>query len=128
MNFQELLNNYNIKIPIIQRDYAQGRNDDKAENIRNKFLEHIFEALKNNKELHLDFIYGSVTQTKKDEKDIKIFTPLDGQQRLTTLFLLHWYFGESEKILKNFSYETRASSREFCEKLAKHRELNKIKE
>ena len=78
--------------------------------------------------MHLDFIYGSVTQTKKDEKDIKIFTPLDGQQRLTTLFLLHWYFGESEKILKNFSYETRASSREFCEKLAKHRELNKIKE
>ena len=128
MNFQELLNNYNVKIPIIQRDYAQGRNDDKAENIRNKFLDHIFEALKNNKELHLDFIYGSVTQTKKDGKDIKIFTPLDGQQRLTTLFLLHWYFGESEKILKNFSYETRASSREFCEKLAKHRELKKIKE
>ena len=42
MNFQELLNNYNVKIPIIQRDYAQGRNDDKAENIRNKFLDHIF--------------------------------------------------------------------------------------
>lgn len=55
-----------------------------------------------------------------------VMTPLDGQQRLTTLFLLHWYaagfskepVSESErKFLKNFSYETRADARIFCESL-----------
>ena len=47
---------------------------------------------------------------------------MDGQQRLTTLFLLHWYIAKKEnrlvkelenKLLK-FTYETRISSREFC--------------
>ncbi|XUP88632.1 hypothetical protein B6672_009185 [Campylobacter jejuni] len=36
----------------------------------------------------LDFIYGSV---KND-----VFLPLDGQQRLTTIFLLYWYSGKKE--------------------------------
>jgi len=49
------------------------------------------------------------------------FIPLDGQQRLTTLFLLYWYFGKKENkdisFLRNFTYETRASSREFCSNL-----------
>ena len=51
--------------------------------------------------------------------------PLDGQQRLTTLFLLHWYAAVKSQllnsknidILKKFSYETRISSREFCNTL-----------
>ena len=48
-------------------------------------------------------------------------TPLDGQQRLTTLFLLHWYAAKKGNIpeanyafLKRFSYETRYSARYFC--------------
>lgn len=48
-----------------------------------------------------------------------------GQQRLTTLFLLHWYAFVKENNaddfartnLKKFSYETRLSSRRFCEAL-----------
>lgn len=51
------------------------------------------------------------------------FLPLDGQQRLTTIFLLYWYFGRKEnkdiKFLEKFTYETRASSREFCQELVK---------
>ena len=50
--------------------------------------------------------------------------PLDGQQRLTTLFLLHWYAAKRENIpagqwevLKKFSYATRPSARRFCEQL-----------
>ena len=50
-----------------------------------------------------------------------IMTPLDGQQRLTTLFLLHWYAAKKENIsdeeaafLRNFGYETRYSARNFC--------------
>ena len=53
-----------------------------------------------------------------------MLTPLDGQQRLTTLFLLHWYAAKRENIppseyefLKNFSYQTRYSARDFCENL-----------
>ncbi len=51
------------------------------------------------------------------------FIPIDGQQRLTTLFLLHWYFAvhlrkvDDLKILKKFQYATRVSSKEFCELL-----------
>ena len=54
----------------------------------------------------------------------KKLVPLDGQQRLTTLFLLHWYAAKRENIpagqwevLKKFSYATRPSARRFCEQL-----------
>ncbi|MDQ7046597.1 MAG: DUF262 domain-containing protein [Sulfurovum sp.] len=84
--------------------------------IRDTFLNSISDRLIDNKKLHLDFVYGSI-------KDY-VFKPLDGQQRLTTLFLLYWYFGKKEnidiKFLENFTYETRASSREFCQKLVKN--------
>tara|TARA_R110002072_G_scaffold125944_3_gene262498 strand:+ start:27587 stop:29701 length:2115 start_codon:yes stop_codon:yes gene_type:complete len=112
-NFRSVVEKYNVQIPIIQRDYAQGRNNRKATDIRNDFLNSVNDALNEKKELHLDFVYGSI----KDDK----FIPLDGQQRLTTLFILYWYFGKKEgkqiSFLKNFTYKTRASSREFCSKL-----------
>jgi hypothetical protein len=94
---------------MIQRDYAQGRKSE--ERIREDILSCMVEKIDTG--LHLDFIYGSV-----DEK-LLIFTPLDGQQRLTTLFLLHWYvaaknnhLNEKDK-LKKFRYETRISSTDF---------------
>ncbi len=52
------------------------------------------------------------------------FHPLDGQQRLTTLFLLHWYLASAADRLDagaawtRFSYATRASARLFCQRLA----------
>ena len=80
------------------------------------FLGQLFDALKGATPLVLDFVYGSV------EGDT--FYPLDGQQRLTTLWLLHWYLAlragtlsEDKKVLEKFSYETRISSRTFCQKL-----------
>ena len=112
-NLKDILSNKKLKIsiPIIQRDYAQGRKD--AATIRDKFLYEIFNRLDNDENLFLDFIYGSI----EDDK----FIPIDGQQRLTTLFLLHLYFAKKERkdceYLKGFTYETRSSSREFCEKL-----------
>lgn len=105
-----------IEIPKIQRDYAQGRDGKKARDIRRDFVADLHNALLENKELCLDFVYGIT----KNEKSCKKFIPLDGQQRLTTLFLLHWYVfakeGKKEEIkkLQNFKYETRISSREFC--------------
>ena len=105
-----------INIPIIQRDYAQGRVDEKKR--RDDFLGVLYDHLTDEDEstLNLDFVYG--------RKDNNVFFPIDGQQRLTTLFLLHWYIAKNEgidadslKILENFEYATRISSREFCRAL-----------
>ncbi len=116
-NFNKIIKEYCIQIPIIQRDYAQGRGDNEINEIRNNFLETILSNLLEEKTLHLDFVYGSI----KHQTNKTIFVPLDGQQRITTLFLLHWYFGKKEnkdiEFLSNFTYETRSSSREFCNKL-----------
>lgn len=123
-SFWELLTEMTkIQIPIIQRDFAQGRENEKTNKIRSLFLESIIEALESEKgSLELDFVYGNV------EKDV--FQPLDGQQRLTTLFLLHWYIalktGElpnTKKHFIKFTYETRISSREFCNELVDNGEF-----
>lgn len=122
ISFLELIAHYRVKIPIIQRDYAQGRTDAKTTEIRRNFLDEIVDALAgvNEKPLLLDFIYGSAEEG--------CFIPLDGQQRLTTLFLLHWYLcpeGElgllaTEKKDSLFGYEVRLSSKGFCNQLSTH--------
>jgi hypothetical protein len=108
-----------IEIPIIQRDYAQGRISSEVERIRDRFLEALLNAITNKKRITLDFVYGDISQKG-------VLTPLDGQQRLTTLFLLHWYIAKKERLeseeyefLKYFSYSTRFSSRDFCQELVK---------
>lgn len=116
-SFWQLLQRQRIEIPIIQRDYAQGRENKKE--LRNDFLNALYRSLDKEESIRLDFIYGS------NQNDV--FQPLDGQQRLSTLFLLHWYAAvkdgkltnEVQDILTKFSYETRASSREFCSGLIK---------
>ena len=102
-----------IVIPIIQRDYAQGRRGQDIARVRTRFLNALYEAVTGNG-VTLDFVYGDINESG-------VMTPLDGQQRLTTLFLLHWYavkknnVDESEyDFLKRFSYETRYSARDFC--------------
>lgn len=123
-------NEYTIKIPRMQRDYAQGRESSKT--VRDTFLKALYTYLEEDIPAKqedsfndLDFIYGV-----EDKKKEKIFIPLDGQQRLTTLFLLHWYLArisnkseEYEKVMttetgrSRFIYETRVSSSEFCDAL-----------
>jgi len=117
--FWSLIENYSIEIPIIQRDYVQGRKKEKR--VRTTFLKAIYDCLIKDKNLHLDFIYGVLKNDK--------FIPLDGQQRLTTLFLVHYFlslkdnkFNRFQKHLTQgdnikFSYETRKSSMEFCNQL-----------
>jgi len=112
--FWKFLQNRKIVIPIIQRDYAQGRIG--KEKLREKFLKDLKKALDDNEILKLDFVYGNIENN--------CFNPLDGQQRFTTLWLLHWYIAfkagtlkDNEATFKNFTYETRTSSREFCNKL-----------
>ena len=120
--FWKLLSEYKIEIPIIQRDYAQGR--ESASAIRKELLESIYKALMEENCLDFDFVYGSAEELIGEEntaKHLRKLLPLDGQQRLTTFFLLHWYIAQKEKrmveaksVLQNFSYTTRVSSREFC--------------
>ncbi len=116
ITFWDLLDEYSIEIPVIQRDYAQGR--DNVVDIRNNFLENIKKSLDTRIDLDLNFVYGSTNG--------KVFTPIDGQQRLTTLYLLHVYLmlaidkkmnkGSNKRITK-FTYETRTTSRDFCKNL-----------
>ena len=75
-----------IEIPIIQRDYAQGRSDKRSKEIRETFLKTLIRAIEEKVPLELDFVYG-----KRDKN--KVFL-LDGQQRITTLYLLHWYIAQ----------------------------------
>lgn len=110
-----ILNEKRIEIPIIQRDYAQGRIG--KEHLRERFLGKMFDVLcGKGGTMTLDFVYGTI------ENDA--LYPLDGQQRLTTLWLLHWYIAlKSDNLSANkdifncFTYETRISSREFCNHL-----------
>lgn len=116
MNLKELLEKYRIEIPILQRDYAQGRQSQSK--IANEFLSAIFNVLNGKRQsLHIDFIYGYQENDK--------FLLIDGQQRITTLWLLHFYLYkkagclERVKDLAKFSYNTRRSSANFCKNLLK---------
>ncbi len=121
--FWKFISEHQIEIPIIQRDYAQGRIG--REKLREKFLHDLKKALDNAidnndsaQQLKLDFVYGNLDDNR--------LNPLDGQQRLTTLWLLHWYIAyksgnldaDNKEIFKQLSYETRTSSREFCKHLS----------
>ena len=108
-----------IIIPIIQRDYAQGRDNPDVVRVRERFIEALYKAVTENP-ITLDFVYGDIDKEGN-------MTPLDGQQRLTTLFLLHWYAAKKENIVKDdydflekFSYETRYSARNFCHELVNY--------
>ena len=154
-NFSELLQSYGVEIPLIQRDYVQGRvhdtekyegkGDETSKKMlkkyiserekRDNFVAQLISALGDpqNSPIQLTFIYGTTedtgTSSMRHEKSI---VPLDGQQRLTTLFLLAWIlkykqtekdiesfksdsdFDNLMKGLNSFCYKTRPSSGAFC--------------
>ena len=104
-----------IEIPIIQRDYAQGRSDKRSKEIRETFLKTLIRAIEEKVPLELDFVYG-----KRDKN--KVFL-LDGQQRITTLYLLHWYIAQrirKPSLLKEVTlgYHVRQYADEFTQKLS----------
>ncbi|MDH5938664.1 DUF262 domain-containing protein [Vibrio splendidus] len=120
-----------IEIPILQRDYAQGRNE--AVDVRTLFLNSLYDALlvtddRETQPLDLDFVYGNF-----EGENSKTFSVLDGQQRLTTLFLLHWFLAlkndqldafrgrfvikDGDSCCSRFTYKTRHSTTEFFDAL-----------
>ena len=105
-----------IYVPKIQRAYAQGRN--KESDVRKDFLDALFAVLTSPEEqsIELGFLFGSKQIIAK--KSAEGFELLDGQQRVTTLFLLYWYVSMKEKkcvpeFLLKFTYETRDTSTQF---------------
>lgn len=123
-SFWDLYSKAGIRIPQIQRDYVQGRNSVRVETNRVNFVEELVSALTGKgKTMMLNFIYGYY----EDER----FVPIDGQQRLTTLFLLHFYVfskaGREDLRIRcdclNFSYETRYTTDRFFRALYEHSDI-----
>lgn len=106
-----------VEIPLIQRDYAQGRQGADVEVIRRDFLDVLVGAVTGGDPVDLDFVYGEIS------RETHVLRPLDGQQRLTTLFLIHWYVAarlgrlEEASTWLRFSYATRQTAEHFCRQL-----------
>lgn len=116
--FGELIRENKIVIPKIQRDYVQGSNAQQEK--RDEFLAVLLGHLVSDTEYHLDFIYGTGGADQGE------FLPLDGQQRLTTIFLIHWVLSQRSgirdiEVKDYFLYQTRRSSELFCQKLIEER-------
>lgn len=119
-----------INIPLIQRDYVQGLNLTKNNNVRKRLLKDIIESLssENDSPHDLGMVYGSFNGTE--------FKPFDGQQRITTMWLFCLYLISRMKYLKievdehfielinnNFNYQVRNSTIDFMQ-LLKHEFIN----
>lgn len=121
-NLFALLSRYRVVIPGIQRHYVQGANNPKAESVRKQFIKEIFTAIeKKQNEFNLHFIYGPINTNGEDS-----FVPVDGQQRLTTLWLIARYAVEKAEpsdrkdllsLLSRFTYEDRINAKRFCQAL-----------
>lgn len=120
MTLFELLNTYSILIPSLQRNYVHGRNDSHAKEVREHFVRSLSECCEGSeKKMNLDIVYGVV------DKENNI-TPIDGQQRLTSLWLSAVYAvnkAQNEGInnrlellskLSRFSYKARPLASTFC--------------
>ena len=120
-SFWSEITEYKIQVPYYQRDYAQGRIDNgRIDNIRKVFVEQLYGAVRGLGKCHLGLVFGSYNENEK------VFIAVDGQQRLTTVFLLHWYVAWRENKLNdykekllNFSWDTRSYSSQFVELLFK---------
>ena len=106
MNIKELLADRKVVIPRIQRDYAQGRQDNRTKEIRANLLNDLFSG----RPVSFYMIFG-------ESDNAGNFVPIDGQQRLTLLFLLALYghkrVGKDDIGLNRLDYSTRESSLEF---------------
>ena len=127
-DIRNILKNYKITIPIIQRDYVQGRKNQKSERVRKGLLKSIYNCLSDERDdtiLDMNFIYG---YCYGEEGQKKKFFPVDGQQRITAFYLLCWYLAvctKDDNIAQevndfDFSYETRFSAGSFYQQFIKN--------
>lgn len=124
ITFVELIQQHTVVVPPMQRDYVQGRRDQKSRDVSEGLICALVNAIKLNKKCHLNFVIG----TRNDDDSVFL---LDGQQRLTTLFLLHFYIALMSNRLNSFRdlvtdkdggqlrfrYETRFTTQTFLDSL-----------
>lgn len=107
MNFIQSFDNKTILVPLLQRDYVQGGRED----VISIFIDSLIE-----KDTDLNYIYGY--------EENGCFVPVDGQQRLTTLWLLYLYLFARKHRMNNYHVEmkfaSRAYAQDFCERLHEH--------
>lgn len=172
-SFYDIVSNYIIEVPIIQREYAQGRNTEKVKSIRKRFVTDLAKTISNNEEIHLGFVYGKIEgkenirrkiinkeavssileavkfyannlefkisanieeiENEESNQNLLKFIPLDGQQRLTTLYLLYWYLyfkgaqSKNNDWLSHFKYSNRKSSLAFCKELVNAENIDSLR-
>lgn len=112
-----------VAIPVIQRDYVQGADRNRAK--RDEFLRSLLRCLQSDDAVvNLDFIYG--TRSGKEDEACgagKESRPVDGQQRLTTLYLLAWLLAQrglepgQRPELPHLEYRTRPAAQQFVKQL-----------
>ena len=117
-----------VVFPALHRDYAQGRQDAQAEAVRRKLLDDLSDALRaaasDSAGLRPGMDLGLVCGNLEPDRSL---IPVDGQQRLTTLFLLHWLLAflsgrlESDPEIRNallrFRFDGREPADRFCRRL-----------
>lgn len=169
-SFHDIISKHIVEVPIIQREYAQGRKTEKVKSIRKRFVKDLVKSIVENREIHLGFVYGKIegkenlrrkvlnreavnsileavkfyannlelkinanieeVTTDKYSQAILKFVPLDGQQRLTTLYILYWYLyfkgakTSSLDWLQHFKYTNRKSALAFCNELTDIETIN----
>jgi len=104
--------NYNFFIPAYQRGYRWSKRE--VEDLLNDILEFM-----NTKKNDNDFYCLQPLVIKRDKKN-NHYEVIDGQQRLTTIYLILQFFNarytkEYRKKLFKIFYETRKKSKEFLE-------------
>lgn len=111
-----------IVIPSLQRDYVQGNRRDKI----SPFIDYLLEGLEGKDGIDLNYMYGTIL---KDDDGTTSFVPIDGQQRMTTLWLLRLYLtaranvqqpGTHRPMVQRLEYRTREYAQEFCRALSEH--------
>ncbi len=97
-SFIKAFNHGKILIPLLQRDYVQGG----VESIISPFVQELFSG----EPVDLNYIYGYEEEGG--------FVPIDGQQRLITLWLLHMFVANKEGRAENFDVQLTFMGREYA--------------
>lgn len=101
-------------IPIYQRNYAWGEDEIRT------LVQDVYDAFESNKAV---YYIGTLVSYKRDEN---VFEIIDGQQRLTTIYIILCVLGE--KNLNPLTYKARSKSNKTLKRLSEINELAKLEE
>lgn len=122
---ESILNTLKSNDDILHLDFVYGKklgveNFNALERNKNSIDTLLFSLKSYAENLNIEVDFN--TQEKHNTAaDVITFIPLDGQQRLTTLFLVYWFVAnilkdeQAKEKLQRFKYATRSSSKEFLQ-------------